>query len=147
MFEAVELGQKLSKRDYEDQLPALRAKLVRAELAIKAAKIPVIIIISGVDGAGKGEVVHRLNEWLDPRGIDIHAFWHETDEERAHPTFWHFWQALPARGRMGLLFGSWYTEPVTERVYGKIGNAELEASLKRIAFFEKMLADDGAVIV
>jgi AMP-polyphosphate phosphotransferase len=147
MFERAELGKKLSKSDYERKLPALRAKLVRAERAIKEAKIPVLIIISGVDGAGKGEVVHRLNEWLDPRGFDIQAFWHEEDEIQRRPEYWHFWQALPARGRMGVLFGSWYTRPITQRVYGETDNARLDAAVRRIAFFEEMLVNDGAVII
>ncbi len=147
MFESAELGRKLSKRDYERQLPELRARLVQVQFALKQAKVPVIIVISGVDGAGKGEVVHRLNEWLDPRGVDIHAFWHETEEGRERPPYWHFWQALPPRGRIGLLFGSWYTEPVTQRVYGVIKEAELDSALQRIAWFEEMLAHDGALII
>src|ERR1043165_5847765 len=117
MFKAAELGRSLSKREFERRLPELRARLVHAEFALKKADVPVVVIISGVDGAGKGEVVHRLNEWLDPRGLDTHSFWHETEEEREHPFYWHFWQALPARGRMSLLFGSWYTEPVIQRAY------------------------------
>lgn len=147
MFENAELGRALSKKDYDRALPKLRARMVQAEFELKAARVPVVVIISGVDGAGKGDVVHRLNEWFDPRGLDTHAFWHETEEERVHPFYWHFWQALPARGRIGLLFGSWYTRPVIERVYGKIKNTALDAALQRINFFEEMLVNDGAVIV
>lgn len=122
MFESAELGRKLSKREYERQLPELRARLVQVQFALKQAKIPVIIVISGVDGAGKGDVVHRLNEWLDPRGLDIHAFWQETESVRERPSYWHFWQALPPRGRIGLMFGSWYTEPVIHRVRSDQGD-------------------------
>jgi AMP-polyphosphate phosphotransferase len=137
----------LPKRDFERKLPELRARLVQAEFALKEAKIPVLLIISGVDGAGKGDMVHRLNEWLDPRGLDIHAFWQETEEEREHPPYWHFWQALPPRGGIAILFGSWYTEPVTQRVYVRIKEAELDAALQRIASFEEMLANDGALVI
>src|ERR1043165_4703383 len=147
MFEAAELGRTLSRREFERQLPELRAQLVEAEYAVKRAKIPVVIIVSGVDGAGKGEVVHRLNEWLDPRGVDTHAFWQSSDEERERPPFWRFWRALPPRGRIGILFGSWYSEPIVRRAYGEIKNSRFDQELERIAHFEKMLADDGAGVI
>ncbi|MEW6306920.1 MAG: polyphosphate:AMP phosphotransferase [Verrucomicrobiota bacterium] len=147
MFEAAELGRKVSKEKYAAELPKLRSALLQAHFALKDTKAPVMVIISGADGAGKGEVVHRLNEWLDPRGVETHAFWQSSDEEQERPRYWRFWRALPARGRIGILFGSWYSEPIIRRVYGKTKTSQLDSELDRIAFFEKMLADDGAVII
>lgn len=147
MFEAAELGQTIPKAEYDAELPKLRSALLEAHFALKDTKAPVIVIVSGADGAGKGEVVHRLNEWLDPRGVDTHAFWQTSDEDRERPRYWRFWRSLPARGRVGILFGSWYSEPIIRRVYGEIKTSKLDTELDRIAFFEKMLADDGAVIV
>src|SRR5689334_2739488 len=147
MFESAELGRTLSKPEFERRLPQLRARLVQAEFGLRQANLPVIVVISGVDGAGKGEVVHRLSEWLDPRGVDVHGFWHETEAGRERPFFWDFWQALPARGRIGVLFGSWYTEPVIQRVYGRIKEGEFDAAVQRIAWFEEMLAQDGMLII
>ncbi len=147
MFEAAELGQMVSKRQYDAEMPKIRAELLEAHFALKATKIPVIIVISGADGAGKGEVVHRLNEWLDPRGVDTHAFWQSSDEERERPPYWRFWRSLPAGGRVAILFGSWYSEPIIRRVYGETKSSQLDTALDRIAFFEKMLADEGALIV
>ncbi|MBL9170777.1 MAG: polyphosphate:AMP phosphotransferase [Verrucomicrobiales bacterium] len=147
MFDAAELGRTLSKREFDRRLPELRARLVEAQFALKSAGVPVVVIISGVDGAGKGDVVHRLNEWLDPRGLDTHSFEHEIEGEKTHPPYWHFWQALPTRGRIALMFGSWYTQPVIGRVHGEIKNPEFDSALKQIAFFEDMLIRDGALIV
>src|SRR6185295_4458633 len=147
MFEAAELGRTISKEKYAAELPKLRSDLLQAHFALKDTKNPVIIIVSGADGAGKGEVVHRLNEWLDPRGVDTHAFWQSSDEENERPPYWKFWRALPGRGRIGILFGSWYSDPIVRRVYGETKNSQLDTELDRIAFFEKMLADDGAVII
>lgn len=147
MFEAAELGRQLTKAQYDAALPKLRAALLNAHFALKDTKVPVIVIVSGADGAGKGEVVHRLNEWLDPRGVDTQAFWQTSDEERERPRWWRFWRSLPARGRVGILFGSWYSEPIIRRVYGEIKTSKLDTEMDRVAFFEKMLADDGAVIV
>ena len=147
MFEAAELGRKLTKAQYDAELPKLRSALLEAHFALKDTKVPVIVIVSGADGGGKGEVVHRLNEWLDPRGVETQAFWQTSDEERERPRYWRFWRALPARGRVGILFGSWYSEPIIRRVYGEIKASKLDTEMDRVAFFEKMLADDGAVIV
>ncbi|MDI1334697.1 MAG: polyphosphate:AMP phosphotransferase [Lacunisphaera sp.] len=147
MFEAAELGQTLTPRRYDARLPDLRARLLSAHLELRSRKFPVIVIVSGADGAGKGELVHCLNEWLDPRGVATHAFWEESDEERERPEFWRFWRAMPGRGRIGIFFGSWYTRPIIRRVYGKARGVRFDAALDRITAFERMLADDGVLII
>lgn len=147
MFEAAELGHVLNQHDYDTGLPDLRARLLSAHFDLRGQKFPVIVIVSGADGAGKGELVHRLNEWLDPRGVETHAFWDASDEERERPPYWRFWRAMPGRGRIGIFFGSWYTAPIIRRVYSEIEKGDFESSLDRILAFEKMLTDDGAVIV
>jgi len=147
MFEAAELGHRLNKAEFESKLPAFRARLLDAQFEMRGRNSSVIVIVSGADGAGKGELVQRLNEWLDPRGVETHAFWDESDEERERPAYWRFWRAMPARGRIGIFFGSWFTAPIIRRVQGKIKRRRFEAELERIAAFEKMLAADGVVIV
>ncbi|ACB76458.1 polyphosphate:AMP phosphotransferase [Opitutus terrae] len=147
MFEAAELGQSLSVKEYEASLPKLRANLLQAQLELRERKFPVIVCVSGADGAGKGELVQRLNEWLDPRGVETHAFWGATDEERERPRYWRFWRTLPARGRIGILFGSWYTEPIVRRALRKLKRSAFDTELEHIVAFEQMLADDGALFV
>jgi len=147
MLATAELGHTLSQKSYDAELPKLRARLLQAHLDLRTRKFPVIIIVSGADGAGKGELVHRLNSWLDPRGVATHAFWDASDEELERPEFWRFWRAMPGRGRIGILFGSWYTAPIIRRVFGKTKGSQLDRSLDRIKAFEKMLTDDGALIV
>lgn len=147
MFEAVELGRKVSREAFEAQVPELRARLIAAQQAARQAGLPVLIVISGVDGAGKGEVIHRLNEWLDPRGIDTHSWWKLTDEERERPYYWRYWRALPARGRSAIFFGAWYGDLLQARLEGERKAADLESELSRIAALERMLAEDGVLIV
>lgn len=147
MFEAEELGRITSKDDYEAALPELRSRLLAAQRALRNTKRPLIIVVSGVEGAGKSEVVNRLHEWLDARGLTTHAFWRESDETRERPRYWQYWRALPPRGTIGILFGSWYTKPIIDRVFGKSRRADFEHDLQQIATFERMLIDDGAVIV
>src|SRR5664280_2036512 len=147
MFESVELGHKLTKEQNDAELPGLRSQRLQAHFQLREQSFPVIVIISGADGAGKGAVVHRLNEWLDPRGVETHAFLDPSDEERERPPYWRFWRAMPARGRIGIFFRSWYSEPLMNRVYGETKGSDFDAALDRIAAFEQMLVDDGAVLV
>jgi polyphosphate:AMP phosphotransferase len=147
MFEAAELGHEIAKGEYEKEVPLLRAGLLQAQRDLMAARIPLVLIVSGADGAGKSETVNRLHEWFDPRGLETNVFGPLSDEERDRPAYWRFWLSLPARGRVGMFFGSWYTDPIIRRTYRQSGGAEFDRSLSRIEFFEQQLAQDGALIV
>jgi AMP-polyphosphate phosphotransferase len=147
MFEAAELGRKISKKDFDKEEPELHTKLLSVQRALRETDIPVVIIVSGVEGAGKGQVVNRLNEWLDTRGIETTAFWDESDEERERPAYWRFWRRLPPRSTIGIMFGSWYTRPIIDFVFDKINASEYERQLQRITKFEHMLSEDGALII
>jgi AMP-polyphosphate phosphotransferase len=148
MFEAAELGQKLSKSAFRRREPRLRIALLEAQQQLRAAaRFPVIVLFAGVDGAGKGETVNILNEWMDPRWIVTRAFGDPSDEERERPQQWQFWRELPPKGRVGLFLNAWYSRPVLDRAYRRSSRVEFEDHLRRIADFERMLADDGAVIL
>jgi polyphosphate:AMP phosphotransferase len=148
MFESAELGHELSKAQYKKIEPKLRADLLDAQYELaKNGRFPVVIVISGVRGAGKGETVNLLNEWMDPRHIHTHAFDYPSDEERDRPPMWRFWRVLPPKGRIGILFGSWYTAPIIERVFKRTKEKDLAAAVDRINQLEKMVADEGALIL
>ncbi|HLH32079.1 MAG TPA: polyphosphate:AMP phosphotransferase [Terriglobia bacterium] len=148
MFESAELGHKVSKTTYDREAPKLREALLDAQFELAQSKtFPVVILIGGVDGAGKGETVNTLNAWMDPRHIRTNAMGDPSDEERERPPMWRFWRALPPKGTIGIFFGSWYTAPIISRVSGHAKNADLEKSIQEIRRFEKMLADEGALIL
>ena len=108
MFESAELGHKIDKASYDAEVPKLREALLDAQFDLaQKASFPVIILVNGVDGAGKGETVNLLNEWMDPRFIHAHATGAPSDEERERPQMWRFWRALPPKGKIGMFFGSW----------------------------------------
>ena len=148
MFEAAELGHCVSKKAYEEELPELREQLLNAqfELAERAA-FPVVILIGGVDGAGKGETVNTLNYWMDPRRIQTNAMGASDSAERLRPPMWRFWRSLPPRGTIGIFFGSWYTAPIINRVFDKIDDADLDSRIDEIRRFEDMLTAEGALIL
>jgi AMP-polyphosphate phosphotransferase len=148
MFESAELGHKVDKATYERAVPALREALLNAQYDLAAAaRFPALIVIGGVDGAGKGETVNLLNAWMDPRHIQTHAFPEPSDEDRERPRMWRFWRALPPKGKLGILFGAWHTEPIVKRVMREIRPAEFNAEIDEIVRFERMLTDEGALLI
>jgi polyphosphate:AMP phosphotransferase len=148
MFESADLDHTIDKATYQREEPKLRAALLNAQYDLaQLGKYPVLIVIGGVDGAGKGETVGLLTEWMDPRHIQTHAFPEPSDEERERPPMWRFWRALPPKGKIGILFGAWHTEPLVRRVLGQSSRAELDQSIAEITRFEKMLADEGTLIL
>ena len=108
---------------------------------------PAVVLVSGLDGAGKGETVNVLHDWMDTRLIATHAFGPPTDEERARPPLWRFWRVLPPKGTAALIFHSWYYDPLYDRVYGRISPETYENALETITRFERMLVREGAVLL
>jgi len=147
VFEAAELGRTLDKETYKELVPDLRAGLLDLQQELRECNFPVILLISGADGAGKSETVNMLHQWMDPRWIETAAFDQPTDEERERPAFWRYWRALPPNGRIGALFGSWYSDPIAQRVSDAVDDDGLDVMLKRINTFEKMLVDGGALLI
>lgn len=148
MFESAELGHKLDKAIYEAEVPILREALLEAQMDMaRLTKFPVVILIGGLDGAGRGETVNLLNEWMDPRLVQTHGMGPPSDEELDRPMMWRFWRALPPKGQTAVFLGSWYTWPILNCVKGRTEMADLDQSLQRAKRLEKMLIDEGALVL
>lgn len=148
MLESAEVGHAIDKATFERELPELRQDLLAVQYELlEKARFPVLLLVNGLDASGRGETVNALKEWMDPRHIRVHALVEPSEEERAHPEAWRFWRALPPKGRIGIFFGNWYTLPLLGRVRGEIGAADLDQRLDEILRFERMLADEGALIL
>jgi polyphosphate:AMP phosphotransferase len=147
MFESAELGHRIDKDVWDREVPALREALLDAQFDLTTAKFPVIILVAGVDGAGKSETVNTLNEWMDPRHIQTHGLAEPSDEELERPYMWRYWRLLPPQGRMGIFDGSWYTWPILERANGRTKTSDLDQDMARVARFEQMLIHEGALVL
>ena len=147
MFDQFEAQAPMDKETFATQALALRQQLLEIQFSLENTPHPVIIVLAGLDGAGKGVLVHRLNEWMDPRGIDTNTYWEHSDEEESRPYFWRFWRQLPQRGRFGIFLGSWYTQVTQQRVDETIDANAVEAFCQRITDFERQLGDDGAIVI
>src|SRR5689334_15245348 len=148
MFESAELAHAISKAEYRREEPKLRERLLDAQVRLTHQKgFSAIVLIAGVQGAGRGETVNQLNEWMDPRLIATYAFGEPTEEERKRPEQWRFWQALPPKGRIGVFFGAWHAAPILRRVRGESSDDQFAHEMAEIARFENMLADEGVLLL
>jgi polyphosphate:AMP phosphotransferase len=107
----------------------------------------VIVLFAGVDTAGKGETVNLLNEWMDPRWIVTRGYVDASGEEQERPRLWRYWRDLPPRGSIAFFLSAWYSSPIRNRVARRITKTDFEVLLDQVTAFERILADDGAVIV
>jgi len=147
MFETAEVGAKLKDAAFRELKDRLRVELIGLQQKLRAADFPVIVILSGIKGAGVVDTVNLLNTWMDPRWIATTAFDEPSDEERERPAFWRFWRSLPAAGTIGLYPGGWYLDPVLEHCAGTLSRAQFDEQLLRIKTFEQALAEEGALIL
>lgn len=150
MFESAELGRETDKADYKARVPALREELLDLQFQLRSAPFSCLVVVAGFEGAGKGETVNHLLEWLDSRGIETHALGPPSDEERQWPDFYRFWRRLPNHGRIAIFFGSWYARPLSEGAEAAqegAGGDGIEAAARRIVDFERLLTDDGVLLL
>ena len=148
MLESAEIGHKIEKKIYAREEVRLREALLNAQFELsEKARGPVLVLISGVESGGRGETANLLTAWMDPRHIRVHAFGPPTPEELARPAAWRYWRALPPRGKIGIFMNAWYREALIDRVAGRISDAELDVYLQEVRREERMLADEGIVLL
>ncbi len=148
VFQAAETDATLPDGAFREVKDRLRFDLVDLQQRCRtAAAFPIIIIVSGIQGAGGVDTLNLLNTWMDPRWIHTHAPDTPTDEERERPPLWRYWRRLPADGNIGLYLYGWYGDAVAARC-GKHDTAVgYAARLDHIKAFKQTLAADGALIV
>jgi len=147
MLEQVVLDQKVAKAEYNLSIEPLERTMGELQRRARQLGIPVIIVFEGWDAAGKGTMINRLMQALDPRGFTVHPVNAPTPEEALRPFLWRFWIKIPERGRIAIFDRSWYGRVLTERVDKLIPEAAWSGSYESIRCFERQLADDGAVLI
>jgi polyphosphate kinase 2 (PPK2 family) len=139
--------QSLTQEEYKSQVKQLQLELLNMQLELHEKGIPVVVVIEGPDAAGKGGVIKRLTEKLDPRLMRVYSINKPTPEEFARHYLWRFWCKLPQRGHLAIYDRSWYGRVLVERVEGFCSKAAWSRAYDEINAFEKMLVDDEAVFL
>lgn len=148
MFESAELGHHVDDARYKKQVRKLRGALLDAQYDLLERKsFSLVVIVSGIDGAGRGEAVNLLNEWMDPRHVKTHAFGAPTTEQAERPPMWRYWQALPPAGEIAVLFGGWYGDAITRAATGEWKNGELNTAVEHVRQLERLLANENVLVL
>lgn len=137
----------MSKSHLERRIHKLRDELLDAQFDLRKSKAGgVILIVAGVPAAGRTETIRELLQWLDQKYISVRAFELPDRHERRRPPMWRYWQCLPARGRITVLFNGWYSD------FFSAASAATKAHLRkrsvaRIERLERMLCADHVAVV
>lgn len=139
--------EKMKNKVYLEELRRLQIELVKLQEWIKAKGLKVIVIFEGRDAAGKGGVIKRITECLNPRVARVVALPAPTERERTQWYFQRYVAHLPAAGEMVLFDRSWYNRAGVERVMGFCTDEEYREFLRSCPEFERMLVRSGIILI
>jgi polyphosphate kinase 2 len=132
---------------YEKELGKLQVELVKMQGWIKEKGLRVVVLFEGRDAAGKGGVIKRITETLNPRIVRVVALATPTEREKTQWYFQRYVEHLPAAGEMVLFDRSWYNRAGVERVMGFCTPEQVEEFFRSVPEFEKMLIRSGIILI
>ncbi len=147
MLEELDLDKKLSKAAATVRVKALQSRLRLLQYAIQEANVPVIVCLEGWNACGRGEVIKKLSELLDPRLYQVNRGRPPSPLELRYHFLWRYQLALPAKGEMVIFDHSWYARVLEDRCDHLVAKKIWRQAYSQINEFERWLVDEGAVLV
>ena len=139
--------ERAKRRRYFTELLRLQGELVKLQDWVATTRHRVVILFEGRDAAGKGGVIKRVTQRLNPRVCRVVALPAPNDRERTQWYFQRYVPHLPAAGEMVLFDRSWYNRAGVERVMGFCTDAEYEEFFRSVPEFERMLVRSGIQLI
>jgi len=139
--------REMKRKEYETTMKGLQKQLVRAQADIRESGKRVVVIFEGRDAAGKGGTIAAMRDNLNPRVVSVVALAKPSDREATQWYFQRYVDCLPASGEMVMFDRSWYNRGVVEPVFGFCTTQQREHFFHQLPDFEKMLVDEGIVLV
>lgn len=139
----IKLGNQLSKEEFDALDDDLRNRLLGFQGRLRSSGTPLLIVIHGLDGSGKGVLLTELGARMNPRLFRTHSFWDADSCHASLPFFARYWNALPPKGTTAIHLGAWY-----EKMFDKAaGKQDISPDIETVRQFEQTLADNGTKIV
>ncbi|MEU6179674.1 polyphosphate kinase 2 [Streptomyces coeruleorubidus] len=139
--------RKVGRKEYERTKRILQIELLKLQRWVKDTGARLVVVCEGRDAAGKGGTIQRLTERLNPRGARVVALDKPTEREVGQWYFQRYVAHLPTAGEIVFFDRSWYNRAGVERVMGYCSKDEYELFLDQCPVFERMLVDDGVLLV
>ncbi len=139
--------RKIEDSDYEKALAELYIELVKWQHWVKEKGLRVILVFEGRDAAGKGGVIKRLTEPLNPRGCNVVALPAPSDREKTQWYFQRYVEHFPAAGEIAIFDRSWYNRAGVERVMGFCTDKEYREFMRSCPEFERMVVRSGIILL
>jgi polyphosphate kinase 2 len=137
----------LSSKDYYHHLLDLQSEMIKVQDWVKETGAKILIICEGRDSAGKGSVIKRISQRMDPRVARVVALPKPTDREMSQWYFQRYVPHLPAGGEIVFFDRSWYNRAGVERVMEFASQDEIEQFFQDVPEFEKMLVRSGIILL
>jgi len=147
MLDQIDLSKSLEKDEYKAIMPDLEQRLGLLQREARELNLPVIIVFEGWDAAGKGTMINRLIQTLDPRGFVVYPINAPNEGERLRPFLWRFWIKTPAKGRIAVFDRSWYGRVLVERIDKLVKKPEWTRAYHEISSFERQLTNEGTLMI
>ncbi|AGK59637.1 hypothetical protein HYPDE_39843 [Hyphomicrobium denitrificans 1NES1] len=137
----------LDRKFYFQELFRLQRELIKLQDWVVTQKLKVVVLFEGRDAAGKGGVIKRITQRLNPRVVRVVALPAPSERERSQWYFQRYVPHLPTGGEMVLFDRSWYNRAGVERVMGFCSESDVEEFFRTVPEFEKMLARSGITLI
>ncbi|WP_046845782.1 polyphosphate kinase 2 [Hyphomicrobium sp. GJ21] len=137
----------LDRKVYFQELFRLQRELIKLQDWVVTQKLKVVVLFEGRDAAGKGGVIKRITQRLNPRVVRVVALPAPSERERSQWYFQRYVPHLPAAGEMVLFDRSWYNRAGVERVMGFCSDSDVEEFFRTVPEFEKMLVRSGITLI
>ena len=146
ILQRVDLSKKIDEKKYERKLAQLQAKLHLLGFQVYQQKRPVVLVFEGWDAAGKGGVIQRITEKIDPRSYIVHSISAPSGDDKVRHYLYRFWRRLPPCGAIAIFDRSWYGRVMVERIEGFARPDEWQRAYIEINEFERQLTDFGTIV-